>query len=111
YKFTISKNILQDLIHIFDLVEDEEFELNFSNSQFVIKTKNIQIKSKLIDGEFPEIEKLIPTNISFSYEINARELANALERVVLLTDRNESVVTAKVEQNNLNLSSFHKFLG
>lgn len=108
---TISKHILQSVIKILDLIDDEEIKVVYANSQFVIKTESLLLKSKLIDGDFPQIEKLIPQVITYSYEAKATDIVEALERVVLLTDKNESVVTANLKDNQLYLSSFHKALG
>ncbi len=47
--------------------------------------------SKLIDGTFPEVERVIPKGeVVFSYEINTKELAAAIKQI-MPNDKNKSV--------------------
>lgn len=108
---TISKHIIQDLNKILDYTSEEEITLHISNNQILVKTQNLTIKSRLLDGEFPPIESIIPKTTTFSYEIQSKELKNALDRVLLLTDKDESVVTATFEDRIVNLTSSHQMLG
>lgn len=111
FSFTINKNLLSDINRILDNSNEEKFQLSFNDNQCLIKNTNVKIKVRLLDGNFPNIEKIIPNDISFSYDINKENLLESLHRIVLLTERNESVVQAKIEGSELQLVSSHKFLG
>ncbi|MFV0287936.1 MAG: DNA polymerase III subunit beta [Mycoplasmatales bacterium] len=109
--FTINKHILQDINKIFEYIEEDNINLHLTDNQCLIKSDTIKIKSRLLDGSFPNIEKIIPTTNTFNYIINKQDILEALQRVVLLTERNESIVVAKIENTSLSLKSSHKFLG
>lgn len=110
-QFTIGKNTMQDLTRICDYIEDEDLEFNISNNQLILKTNNVQVKARLLDGDYPDVEAILPKNTNFSYELDRKDILTALDRIVLLTDKEESVVSANVINNNLELKSNHKFLG
>lgn len=108
---TIAKHIISDINKILDLIEDEQIDLVVSNNQILIKTPNLTVKSRLLDGDFPKMEKVIPKTSSFSFELESSVLSNALNRVLLLTDKDESVVTATFHNDLIKLTSSHQFLG
>lgn len=110
FNFTINKNLIENLIKIIEH-EDEILDTYITNNQLLIKTENIKVKLRLLDGKYPEIEKIIPTNITFSYEINKVSLLESLERVNILTEKNESIVICEINNNQLSLKTSHKFLG
>ncbi len=109
--FTVNKSLLSDVNKILEYFNEEDIVLSFNDNQCLIKNNNIKLKLRLLDGNFPNIEKIIPQEITFSYNINKANLLESLQRIVLLTDRNESVVQAKISNNELELSSSHKYLG
>lgn len=111
FNFTLAKSIMATLVKIFDNLNEEEINFSFSQNQFIVHTDNIKIKSRLLEGEFPKIETIIPKTINFSFTIDAQELKQALTRVMFLTAKEESVVTQSIENDILKLYSSHKFLG
>lgn len=108
---TIDKEILQSLIKILDQIDDNDVDIQLIQNQFLLSSKNIKIKAKLLDGQFPEIEKIIPDETNFSFETKKDELMPILDRVLLLNDRSESVLTLEYVEEHIKLYSNHKFLG
>lgn len=109
--FTIPKNLLSDVCKIIDVAEIEDFNIYISNNQLTIISKNVKIKTRLLEGEYPPIKKLIPTQTTYSYEINARDFSSILEKITLLTDKDASNLTTKIQGENLLLSSFFREIG
>ncbi|MFV0288671.1 MAG: DNA polymerase III subunit beta [Mycoplasmatales bacterium] len=109
--FTINKNILQDINKILEYIEEDNINLNLTDNQCLVKSNTLKIKTRLLDGAFPDIEKIIPTTNNFNYLINKQDILESLQRVVLLTERQESIVVAKIIDSSLLLKSSHKFLG
>ena len=109
--FTISKNLMQDINKILEIFDDEEILFKINENQCLIVNEKLKIKTRILDGNFPNIQKIIPTTSTFSYSIKKVELSEALSRVVLLTEKDESVVSATVDSSLLKLKSSHKFLG
>ena len=56
------------------------------------KMGNSSIVSKVIDGKFPDYEKVVPKNNKKILKVNAKDFINSLERVITVSiDRKEGV--------------------
>lgn len=76
------------------LIEDTDGEVNISLSETKIRFHcgEAVLLSKLIDGTFPDYERVIPANNDKVMEINCKELANAVDRVaVIATDKTRGI--------------------
>lgn len=52
-----------------------------------IKFANYEFASVLIDGKFPAYQRVIPESQSFKFEVNKKDLQEAMHRVGLLADK------------------------
>lgn len=109
--FTIQTKNLAHLPKILDTAEVVDVELHVAQNQVVIVGNNLKIKTRLLEGEFPDLQKVIPTKSAFSYEVNAKELRNILGKVTSLTDGDTSNLTTEIVDDNLLLSSFFREIG
>ena len=62
---------------------DVEISINESVCKFDIKSDrgNIIFCTRLIEGQFPKVEQLIPKESTISFSLNKEELKNVLERI------------------------------
>lgn len=62
---------------------DVEISINESVCKFDIKSDqgNIIFCTRLIEGQFPKVEQLIPKESAISFSLNKEELKNVLERI------------------------------
>ncbi len=109
--FTIPRYLLSDITKILEAAELNEFELFVANNQITIKTNNLKIKTRLLEGEYPVIERLIPQKKTYSFIINSSELLRILEKIILLSDRDSSNLTTQVKNDVLLLQSFFREIG
>ena len=56
-----------------------------------ISFEDITLTSKLIDGTFPDYERVIPTDNDKILEVNVKELAAAVDRVSVVTERSRGI--------------------
>ena len=56
----------------------------WNRTQIVFNFESIYIISRLIEGTYPEYEKVIPSQFDSSAVIDRREFAGAVDRVSLL---------------------------
>lgn len=69
-----------------------EMSINISDRKIMTKFKNTIILSKLIDGIFPDIEKIIPTNYESKLSIKKKTLLDLIDKVTVLnTEENTSI--------------------
>ncbi len=109
--FTINRNLLSDIIRIFEISKCENIVLSSTQNQLVIQSDSLMLKGRLLDGEYPDLNRLIPEGTNYSYEVQAKELLLVLEKIVLLSDRDSSNVTTEVIDDSVLLKSGFKDLG
>lgn len=72
--------------------ENHQFELGFSHHQAVLKTEDVLLTMRLIDGKFPDYKQVIPKISDKIIRATKSDFAASLRRVSVLTnDRNQSV--------------------
>ncbi|WP_257351701.1 DNA polymerase III subunit beta [Pseudalkalibacillus decolorationis] len=91
--------ILDDSSELVDIVVTE--------SQVLFKAKNIFFFSRLLDGNYPDTSKLIPTDSKTEMVITTKEFLQAIDRASLLAreGRNNVVKLATIENDQLEISS------
>ncbi len=65
---------------------DEQVYISISNNHIQIKTKNMSFTSKLIDGNYPDYNRVIPSNSNKEAIINRDSLKQALTRTSILSN-------------------------
>jgi DNA polymerase-3 subunit beta len=93
-----------ELLRLLDDSE-EKVSINFDNNSIYIKGKNFALISKLINGNFPNYNKIIPKRGEKMVEISRNELKNALMRVGILSNELFRSVYFKLRTNILMLTT------
>lgn len=93
---------LEELVKILDNNNDT-VELHFDHSKILFKYNNILFQSRLLEGNYPETSKLIPTEFPIVIKFNKENLTTAIERASLLSSRdgNNSIVKLALRQDNI----------
>lgn len=80
-KVIIPLRTIEEILRILPALEkQEEFvEIFIDPTQILFKTQTLQAVSRLIDGNFPEYEPIIPQNTETEIVISRTELINALK--------------------------------
>ncbi|ETJ41345.1 DNA polymerase III subunit beta, partial [human gut metagenome] len=78
----------------------------WNRTQIVFNFESIYIISRLIEGTYPEYEKVIPSQFDSSAVIDRREFAGAVDRVSLLAkDISYNVIRYDWAESNVTLST------
>lgn len=84
----------------------------WNRTQIVFNFQSIYIISRLIEGTYPEYEKVIPSQFDSSAVIDRREFAGAVDRVSLLAkDISYNVIRYDWSENNVTLSTQNTEIG
>ena len=84
----------------------------WNRTQIVFNFESIYIISRLIEGTYPEYEKVIPSQFNSSAVIDRREFAGAVDRVSLLAkDISYNVIRYDWSENNVTLSTQNTEIG
>lgn len=76
---------------------DEEVRLVLGRTYLRVTQGNYTLTSKLVDGQFPEVDRLIPRNAENSIISDRETLRGALSRVAILSSEQSSEVRFQVE--------------
>ena len=89
-------------------VETSEFTNNKGEQELafhsiVIDAERLTLTTKLIDGKFPDYERVIPKKQKFYVEVNRQQLLDAIKRVGLMLDVNNVGIAMEFGENSLRL--------
>lgn len=91
-KIVIPAKTLQEFLRISSLVSEEKVNLIIENSKIIIKTKSFLLISRLLEGEYPPYNQLIPQSTGKEAIVNREDLINSLERVSCMVNERTSIV-------------------
>lgn len=109
-----SKN-LEDLTKILD-TDTTDVNIFVSHNKVLFKMENVLFQSSLLEGTYPNTERIIPTEFPVSIPFNKDELLLAVERVSLLSprdkDTNYNIIKLKLNNDkSVELQSTNKEIG
>jgi len=85
--------------------ENEDIKLSFGNSSLSIEDVNLDFSTKLIDGKFPDYEKVLPSGDPNSLEVSKEGLQSALSRASVLSNEKYRGVRFALDKNTLKLTA------
>lgn len=68
---------------------NDSISFYFSVNKLLVKFKNVLFQTRLLDGNYPDTSKLIPSHFPIVVKFNKDELLEAVERVSLLSPRDK----------------------
>jgi DNA polymerase-3 subunit beta len=83
---------------------DGEVQIAMSGSKIRFELGRMTYVSKLIDGTFPDYQRIIPTDNDSVVLVDAEELAKGIDRVSTIATEKTRAVKVSVERNRLTLS-------
>jgi DNA polymerase-3 subunit beta len=84
---------------------NEDATLSLSDTKIRFVLGDTVLTSKLIDGTFPDYDRVIPTGNDKVLEVNCKEFADAVDRVSTISTEKSRAVKLSVERGNLTLSA------
>ncbi|MBI1838836.1 MAG: DNA polymerase III subunit beta [Candidatus Colwellbacteria bacterium] len=79
FKVIVPLKTVQELVKI--VSNDEMVTIYLENNQILFKTQDVEIVSRLIDGNFPDYEAIIPKEIGIEISVNREEFINAIKLI------------------------------
>jgi len=89
---------------------DKNLEIGLAKNQVYFKTEGVVIVSRLIEGQFPNYQQLLPGDCELRVKFNRDSLISSLRRVSLLA-QNNSLVKIKINENSAQVSAMTQDLG
>lgn len=87
------------------LDQGESAKIGLVDQQFYFHVGNTELLSKLIEGNFPDYEQVIPKNSSYSVRVNKEELLIVLKQALISAEEPSKQVRLEFKQNKLHITS------
>jgi len=104
FEMLISSKVLAELSKIALLDESENIKICKELKKIVITIGKTKIITRLMQGQFPKYNQLIPQTFPKEAKINKGDLISALERVAVMVNEKNSIVKFEFADNTLKLS-------
>ncbi len=85
-----------ELSKILTKLDEKEVMVNISKNQILFSAGDVELISRLIDGKFPDYEKIIPREHKTKFEVSVEDLSLVLKRVSLFARENNNSVKLEV---------------
>ena len=89
----------------------DEVELAFEGNSGLARRGGVSLVMRLIEGEFPSYQQVVPKAVNVSITISTDEFIKALRRVILLSSERSRAVKLELSDGKLLISSNNPDLG
>lgn len=107
----IPRKGLGELKRLVDEDDAEEIELAFANNSGLARKGDVTLVMRLIEGEFPNYNQVIPKELSRHLILPTDTLVQAVRRVALLSSERSRAVKLEIAPGQLVISSSNPDLG
>jgi len=82
---------------------DAQVELGFSGTSGVLKAGSVVLSTRLVEGQFPEYQQVIPKDTNKELKVSRTALSEALKRVSLVSQNRSHRVKMDIQPTQINL--------
>lgn len=87
----IPRKTIGEIRKLLDDTKAESINISLSDNKVRFALDEVILTSKLIDGTYPDYERVIPTDTDKVLEVQVKELANAVDRVSVVAERTRAI--------------------
>ena len=87
------------------IVEDEKIKIYTEKTKLAIKTSKTLMISKIIEGHYPDYNKLIPETSPKTAKVNRNELISALELISVMVNEKTCIIKFEFSENKLEVKA------
>ena len=110
-KIVIPAKILNEIVRIIGNDEAGEITILWQKNEISFAFADVYIKSRLIDGQFPNYRNVVPVIHTLEIKINRTNLINVVERVSLLSSGIYNVMKMSCSGDNVIFSTSNPDIG
>lgn len=101
----IPSKTLQEFIKMSDFIEEDFVKIFTDKTKMIIKSENIMIISRLMEGQYPKYNQLIPQDSPKVAIVNISKLISSLERVAIMVNERTNFIKFEFNNNKLILTA------
>lgn len=109
----LPSQVLSEILRIAADLKAEEigFSIIENKNQAIFTLPNVCVFTRLIDGEFPNVEKIIPAIFKTKVTVGRDDLAQSVKTASLFARNAANIIKIKIEKNGLRLTAATPQLG
>jgi DNA polymerase III subunit beta len=107
----VPRKALAELKRLVDEDDADEIELGFEGNSGLARKGNVTLFMRLIEGEFPNYQQVIPKQSERLLTIDTESLVRTLRRVALLSAERSRAVRFEIAERSLTVSSNNPDVG
>ena len=101
----VPRKAIQEILKFLSADSDEQLQIGLNNSHLSIQTDNYQFISKLIDGRYPEYQKVIPNNLDKVVILDKQSFSEILTRTAILSNEKFRGISVNFSDKTLVVTS------
>ncbi len=102
-KMIMSKNALNEIVRLYGEEDEIDFFLNKAEGQVILGTPNCVLSSRLIEGEFPDFEKILPKRSLLKATLDRDEFLRSVKLASVFARDSANVVKLKIGKDNIEI--------
>ena len=111
FNVTIPSRTLNDVKATMLDQNDEDIEISLSDKKAQFNIEDMVLQTRLLDGTFPDVDRLIPSSFDYVLSINRNELIRSIDRTTFIRSDNMSINRLQCCENEVILTSKSQEIG
>lgn len=114
FKALVPKRTFEEVVRLIGeekKVTQVELSTSENKNQLIFKVNQTYLSSRLIEGQYPSWERIIPTNFQITILINRMSLVKAIKLASVFAKDNANIIKIETQDNQLIITSEAKELG
>jgi DNA polymerase-3 subunit beta len=104
-KIILPKNALNEVSRLSGDTEELSFSFKDKDSQVVFGLSNAVLSSRILEGEFPSFEKIIPKDSNYKVNLDREELLRAVKLAAVFARDSANIVGVSLKKDSIEISA------
>ena len=103
FNITIPNKYLTDIYH--SIADKNEIKITIDNQKILFSFDNILIQTRLLDDDYPDTSKLLPSSFTQTLKINGKELSKAIDRASFIKSDGKNIVKLSIDDEKIDITA------
>jgi DNA polymerase-3 subunit beta len=99
--FLVPSKTILELEKVLQASNEQEFEVRVAKGQVMFKVDGIEIMSRLIEGSFPDYEKILPKESKTKAVVSKEDFTLGLKKVSIIVRENSNNAKLKIQSGSI----------
>lgn len=99
--FIVPAKTAQELSKVLESAKEKTFEVKIGKGQILFKVGGVELMSRLIEGNFPDYERILPKEVKAELVVSNEAFTLALKKLSVIVRENNNNVKVRAEKDKL----------